>query len=316
MESNNSTIDTYHIGIETGGTSCKVGIMKNIGVDNLIHTHHVNTRVPSETMQDIMDYINSFDYTYSSVGIAAFGPIGLNQTSADYGYVTSTPKVEWQNFNLLETVLSGINKKTEDFVHTFDTDVNLVAKFEADFGGHHDAHGNVVYITVGTGIGIGVVLNNQMLHGLVHPEGGHQKVPIHPDDIDYPGVCVFHGNCLEGLCTNVSIAKRKGLDDVELNKDIPNEDPIWDLVGYYLGIACSNIIFTMSAQKIVIGGGVMNREILYDKIRHHCFKSLNGYIKHPKLESEEALKKFIVKSKFENNLGLIAAAMVGSNNPN
>lgn len=94
-----------------------------------------------------------------------------------------------------------------------------------------------------------------------------------------------------------------------------DDDHIWDLIGYYLGVACSNLIFTMSAQKIIIGGGVMNRAILYDKIRHYCFESLNGYIQHPRLATEEALKDFIVKSKYEENLGVIAAAMVGSRAP-
>jgi len=125
-------------------------------------------------------------------------------------------------------------------------------------------------------------------------------------------VCPNHGNCLEGLSTNVSIAKRKGLSDVEENKDIPDDDSVWEKVGYYLGVACANLTMTLSPEKIIIGGGVMNRSLLYDKIRHYCFKSLNGYISHPKLESEEALKDFIVKSKFEKDLGVIAAAKVAS----
>lgn len=194
--------------------------MKNVGVHNLIHTHHVHTRQPAETIEELMQWVNGLGYTYSSVGIAAFGPLGLDTKSPDYGYVTSTPKIEWQNFNLLGAVINGVERKSGDFKVVFDTDVNVVAKFEADFGGHDDAHGNVVYITVGTGIGIGVVLNNQMLHGLVHPEGGHMQIPLHPYDKDYAGVCPFHGTCLEGLCTNVSIAKRKELADVELNKEI------------------------------------------------------------------------------------------------
>jgi fructokinase len=84
------------------------------------------------------------------------------------------------------------------------------------------------------------------------------------------------------------------------------------VIGYYLGTACANVIFTMSAQKIVIGGGVMNRELLYDRIRHHCFKTLNNYINHPRLKTEENLKSFIVKSKYEHDLGLIASAMIGA----
>lgn len=113
--------------------------MRNIGCDKLIETKQVNTRAPHETIRELLEFANSFDYTYSSVGIAAFGPLGLDSSSEDFGYVTSTPKVEWQNFNILETVLDNIKRKTEDFKYVFDTDVNIVAKFEADFGGHHDA---------------------------------------------------------------------------------------------------------------------------------------------------------------------------------
>ena len=119
----------------------------------------INTTNPKDTVQLILNFINSFEYKYRSVGIAAFGPIGVDKTQSDYGFVTTTPKVEWQNFNLLKTVVDGINNKDESFGVAFDTDVNIVAQYEADFGGHKDAGGNLVYITVGTGIGIGVVLN-------------------------------------------------------------------------------------------------------------------------------------------------------------
>ena len=164
----------------------------------------------------------------------------------------------------------------------FDTDVNVVALFESL---HSGVAKNMAYITVGTGIGVGVVIHGQMVHGLIHPEGGHIRVPILPEDKEYKGVCPFHGNCLEGLCTNVSIAKRLNLASVDDNVNIPDDHPVWNQVGYYLGQCCASLILLMSLERIIIGGGVMNRELLYPLIRNHCAESINGYIAHPNIQT-------------------------------
>ena len=149
-----------------------------------------------------------------------------------------------------------------------------------------------------------------MLHGLIHPEGGHIKVPILPSDAEFEGVCEFHKSCLEGLCTNVSIAKRLGKSIEDLEK-VEDSNEVWDKVGYYLGVACANLALTMSLEKIIIGGGVMNRTILYDKIRDTFLKEVNGYLKHKSL-SKENISTYIIKPTLEHNLGIIAAAMVGA----
>ena len=171
----------------------------------------------------------------------------------------------------------GIKNIKEGITFAFDTDVNLVALFEYAHGSHENVKESMAYITVGTGIGLGLIVNGKMVHGLVHPEGGHIRVPILKDDENFEGVCSFHKNCLEGLCTNVSIAKRlnKQVDDLPNESD---ENEVWDKVGYYLGICCANLTLTLSIEKIVIGGGVMNRTILYEKIRKHFHDCLKGYI--------------------------------------
>ena len=303
---------SYHLGVETGGTSCRVGVIDSSNSFKLLEFRQIPTRSPAETIADILEFVNSLPYTYSSLGVAAFGPICLVKNSPKYGFVTTTPKPGWADTDLLKPLVLGIKNKAQDLKVAFDTDVNVVAQFEAKQGGHSDLNsGNLVYITVGTGIGLGVVVNGKTVHGLVHPEGGHIKVPMLPDE-DFKGVCPFHGNCLEGMCTNVSIATRLGLSDVEQNKDIPDDHSVWNKVGYYLGVCCSNLILTISVEKIVIGGGVMNREQLYDIIRKHCFEALKGYISHPSLESPEALQNIIVKSKFGSDLGIIAACVVGA----
>jgi fructokinase len=145
---------------------------------------------------------------------------------------------------------------------------------------------------------------------MMHPEGGHARVPLLASD-PFEGVCPFHGNCLEGLCTNVAIAKRLGLASVD---DVPNlgdDHEIWNILGYYLGTFCANLYLAVSVERIIIGGGVMNRACLFDKIRDQFRKSINEYVKMPQID-EENIKTFIVRSSFEDDLGTVAAGAVGS----
>ena len=191
----------------------------------------------------------------------------------------------------------------------------MLAAFELEHGGHTDVEDNICYITVGTGVGIGLVINGKCVNGMIHPEGGHVSIPEHPHEKekynDFKGACSFHGNCVEGLITNVSIAKRLGLADVSEVVALSDDHEIWDLIGFYLGTMCANLYLSLSLQKIVIGGGVMKRgEILFSKVRHHFTERLAGYLKHDKIES--GLNQFIVRSKFEDNLGLVSSAAVGA----
>ena len=188
-----------------------------------------------------------------------------------------------------------------------------MAKFELENGGH-DISDYIAYITVGTGVGVGFVINGKCIHGLIHPEGGHVTVPRLPqeDKYNFKGVCPFHDSCVEGFCTNVAIAKRLGLKSVDEVPSIPDDHEVWDMVGCYLGTMCANLSLTISVEKIVIGGGVMNRgEVLFSKIRHHFLQRINKYLKHDKLNADR-LSNFIVRSKFENDLGLISTCAVGS----
>lgn len=208
-----------NIFIYNRGTTCKVGILEGpVSEHKVIASEVIPTVHPKETVKSICAFFNSFDYEYSSMGVAAFGPICLDKSSEKYGYVTTTPKEHWDNFPLLPSLLAGINRKAFKQA-VFDTDVNVVALF-SHLNGVRKAK-NMAYITVGTGIGIGIVVNGEMVHGLIHPEGGHIRVPILPEDREFPGVCKYHGNCLEGLCTNVGIQKRVGLATVEDNAGLP-----------------------------------------------------------------------------------------------
>lgn len=172
---------------------------------------------------------------------------------------------------------------------------------------------NLCYITVGTGVGIGLVINGKSVNGMIHPEGGHVKVPLHKDEEKYgfKGICSFHGDCVEGLTSNNSIKERLGLSDVSEVANLPDDHPIWDLIGYYLGTMCANLYLSLSLQKFIIGGGVMKRgEALFSRIRHHFTQSIAGYLKHDKIEG--GIGQFIARSKFEDELGLISSAAVGA----
>ena len=209
----------------------------------------------------------------------------------------------------------GLDEKklTRDFRVAFDTDCNILAKFELENGGHKDITDNIAYITVGTGVGVGFVVNGKCIHGLIHPEGGHVSVPRHPKDLEFKGVDPFHGgNSVEGLCSNLAIKERLNLNSVDEVANLSDDHEIWDIIGFYLGIMCANLTLTLSVEKIVIGGGVMNRgEVLFKHIRKHFLERLNGYLKHDSLD-EHGVKNYIVRSKFENDLGMISSASVGA----
>jgi len=157
---------------------------------------------------------------------------------------------------------------------------------------------SLCFVTVGTGIGIGLIINGKCVHGMMHPEGGHVRVPISPLENtvynNFMGICSFHGNCLEGLCTNVAIKERLGLADVHAIKDLPDDNPVWELLGYYLGDFCANLYLTVSVERIIIGGGVCERAVLMQKIRERFIVSLANYVVMPQISAEN-VSSFIVR---------------------
>jgi len=166
---------------------------------------------------------------------------------------------------------------------------------------------NLVYITVGTGIGIGVVTNGKVVHGLVHPEGGHICIKKAEADKDFKGVCPFHGDCLEGLCSNIAIATRKGLKIEDLS-GLNDDDPVWISVANYLAQAILNLTLILSPERVVIGGGIMNRKMLLPMIQKEFVKLLNKYVQHPLLEEPE---KYIVYPNYYPDNGIMAAILLG-----
>jgi fructokinase len=244
--------------IEGGGTSWLVAIAENTP-NNIIEKHRIITTTPEETLHQISEWLR--DKEFDSIGIATFGPVDANPLSSTYGYITSTPKPGWKDTNVLD--LLKIKEMKKPFL--FDTDVNAPA-FAEHVMGNNNQTSSSAYVTVGTGIGVGLVVNNQTVRGLLHPEAGHIMVARLEGD-NFPGTCPFHGACIEGMCATGALTARAQLSDPSGLADLTDDDPIWDACAYQLAQLCAQLVYIASPERIRFGGGVMNRTSLYPKIR-------------------------------------------------
>ncbi len=257
-------------GIEAGGTKfiCAIGNEKG----EILEKESFPTTTPDETMAKVIEFFEGKEF--DSMGIGCFGPIDPDRKSKTYGSITTTPKPGWANYNIIEEL-----DKHFDVPKTLDTDVNGAALGELKWGAARGLD-SCLYITIGTGIGAGAVVENQLIHGLLHPEMGHIFVRRHAEDV-YEGKCPFHKDCLEGLASGPAIEDRWGVKGFEL----PENHKAWDLEAYYLAQALVNYILIVSPQKIIMGGGVMQQEQIFPKIRKYVIELLNGYI-----QKDEILK--------------------------
>lgn len=289
-------------GVEGGGTTWRVAICEG-NVGNIVEQAEFPTEDPKTTLDHVISWLSSRHF--DAIGVACFGPIDLDPSSKTYGYITSTPKKQWQHVD----VLSPFRRFQKPLM--FDTDVNAPAFAEHRHGGH----GNIsscVYITVGTGIGVGVVVNNAPVHGLVHPEGGHILVQKYPLDQEsgFPGTCPFHVGCVEGMASAGAAASRKGLSSASKLASLEDTDPLWDAEAHYLSSLCATLVLTMSPEVIVVGGGVMKRRCLVGKIQAKTRELLGGYVASDKL-SQDNMKDYIKLSRFGDEAGLIGSVALG-----
>ncbi|OGO94541.1 MAG: fructokinase [Coxiella sp. RIFCSPHIGHO2_12_FULL_42_15] len=282
-------------GIEAGGTKFICGIADQNGKikDNI----RIPTNTPETTLVRVVDYFKKIhqETPLKAIGIASFGPIDPDPASPFYGYITSTPKPGWGQFNLV-----GAIKKHFALPIRFDTDVNAAALGEGTFGAAKGLN-TYIYITVGTGIGAGGVIEGNLMHGLTHPEMGHIFIPQHKDD-DFAGVCPFHKNCLEGLASGPSLKTRWKVNSA---LDLPVDHKAWEIEADYLATMIANYIMILSPQRIIIGGGVMRQKQLYTLIRPLVLKKLNGYIKHDTLQDH--IDEYIVPPALGDSSGLLGA---------
>ncbi|MDR3200858.1 MAG: ROK family protein [Spirochaetales bacterium] len=261
--------------IEAGGTKfvCAVGTVASESPlpDAILESVTIPTETPEVTLAGVTDFLRRAGEKrggLAALGVSSFGPIDVNKDSPTYGYITTTPKPGWKN-----TAILGTLRKALGVPVGFDTDVNGAALGEARWGAARGLS-HVLYITVGTGIGGGVLVQGRPVHGLAHPEMGHIRVPHDFSRDPYPGSCPWHGDCLEGLANGPALAQRAG----KPAQDISPNDLIWDIEADYLAAAAANFILTLSPEIIIMGGGVMNTPGLIEKVRRGVTRLLNGYI--------------------------------------
>lgn len=275
--------------IEAGGTKFVCAVSDTDL--NIIERVSYPTTTPAETLELVFGFFDQYDLI--SIGIGSFGPIDVNQKSKTYGYVTSTPKIAWQNYDFL-----GAIKGRYHIPVAFTTDVNAAALAEQRLGAAKGLD-SCVYLTVGTGIGGGAVVNGEVLSGHSHPEMGHILTRIHPDET-YEGFCPFHGQCLEGVAAGPAIEGRTGTKGHLL----PEDHPVWQMQAFYLAQAAMNYILILSPEKIIFGGGVMKQRHLFPLIRKELKILMNNYIDMPELES------FIVPPALEDNAGITGCLLL------
>jgi fructokinase len=254
--------------VEGGGTKFICAIGDSAG--GIVEEIRIETRDPKATLAQVLVYFAEAMTKFgrlSAIGVGAFGPLDLTPTSPTYGFITSTPKPGWANTDLAGTLSRALNVPVR-----LDTDVNGAALGELRWGAGQGLQ-SLAYVTVGTGIGVGVVHHGRAIHGFMHPELGHMLVRRHPCD-EFVGICPYHGDCLEGLACGPAVVARTGRT---LKEALPT-DPIWEIHADYLGQLCALVVLSHSPHRIVIGGGVMQAQT-YPQVRARMLYWLKGYIK-------------------------------------
>ncbi len=255
--------DARYGGIEAGGTKWVCGI--GDGGGELTARVTFPTTTPGETIEQALDFFKRHG-PLDAVGVGCFGPVDVRTGSPTFGQTLSTPKRGWSHVDVLSPLRDSLGAPL-----ALDTDVNVAALGEAKWGrgAGHDAF---VYMTIGTGIGGGVFANGGLLHGHLHPELGHMRIP-HDRALDpFDGSCPFHGDCLEGLASGEAMRQRAGV-----RAEDQGDDDLWALEAEYLGAALANVIYVISPQRIILGGGVMKRAGLLDRVRVRVTELLARY---------------------------------------
>ena len=280
----------YYGSLEAGGTKMVCAIGDENG--NILERVSIPTGTPENTMPPMIDFFK--DKGICALGIGCFGPVDLDKKSPTYGYITSTPKLAWTNYPIVAEFEKALGVPVG-----FDTDVNAAALGEATWGCTRDVE-NSIYITIGTGVGVGVIANGKPYHGMIHPEGGHILLARHPEDPMVGSGCPFHENCMEGLAAGPSLEKRWGVKGAEL----ADRMEVWEMEAWYIGQAITNYIMILSPERIICGGGVMHQPVLLPLIRKEVARQMNGYIKGKGMDD---LDNYIMGVSLNDNQGAMGA---------
>lgn len=286
-------------GVELGGT--KVLVLRARG-RTIVDRVTIPTTTPDETLGKALDILVSWNtqHRFDAMGIGSFGPIRLDRQAADFGFMLPTPKPHWAGADIFGTLTAPF-----DCPAIIDTDVNGAALAELRWGaGAGSGSDSLCYITIGTGVGGGFVINGRPLHGAMHTEIGHIRAPRAPGD-DFPGACAFHGDCIEGLIAGPSLAKRFGA----AGQDIADDDPRWDHVVHDVASLVSTILLTTAARQVLIGGGVgMARSHLLPRVRAAVVAQIAGYLPHVDTTKIDAIVTAPMLGEEAGPLGAVALA--------
>jgi fructokinase len=255
------------------------------------------TSTPDETIGQAIDFFkrHSSGEGLAAVGIGTFGPVDPHPGSPKFGYITTTPKPGWANTDFAGVVQGALHVPV-----AFDTDVNAAAFGEHRWGAAQGID-HFIYLTIGTGIGGGALVGGELLHGLVHPEMGHIRIPHDWKADPYAGFCPYHGDCFEGLAAGPALQARWG----QRGETLPADHRAWDLEAYYLALGVVNFICTLSPRRIVMGGGVMRQPRLLSLVRQQVLRLLNNYVRAPVIL--ESIEEYIVAPGLGQQAGVLGA---------
>jgi fructokinase len=285
--------------VEAGGTKFVCAVADGNGT--ILEQQRFPTTDPSITLGLACEFLRAASGRIgrlTAIGVASFGPVHLRKDSPQYGCIGKTPKPGWSGVDIV-----GVLARRFACPVGFDTDVNAAALAEHRWGAAREVD-SMAYVTVGTGIGGGILTVGAPIHGLMHPEIGHIYPRRHPRDADFAGVCPFHGDCLEGLASGPAIVARSG---AELHLLDPGHVQ-WEIEADYLGQLCAQLVVTVSPQRIVLGGGVMSQQRLLAPLRQRLLHWLGGYVDRP--EILDAVERYVVSPELEPHSGVLGAALL------
>ncbi len=287
-------------GVETGGSWCVCAVGSCDGA--IVAQERLPTTDPQETLSAIIAFFRRAPRV-EVVGVGSFGPVDLDPRSPTWGEVMATPKAGWRNAPVARALQRALDVQV-----VFETDVGAAALGEQRWGAGQGV-GSLAYMTVGTGIGVGLLLGREPWHGISHPEVGHVRVPHDTARDPFPGSCPYHGDCLEGLACGPALAARWGRPAEQLDPD----HEAWPLEAAYIAAGLANLVFTLAPERIILGGGVMAAPGLLPRVRRELENLVAGYIQSPALAP--GLEQYLVAPALGDDagvLGAIALACAGS----
>ncbi len=280
--------------IEAGGTKFVCGVGDAEGSREMVV---VSTGDVATTMGAVCRFFTDAMERHGPIrafGVGSFGPLELDPASPAFGRITTTPKPGWRDVDIPRWLHSAFGLPV-----AIDTDVNAAAVAEAQMHGVDQ----LAYVTIGTGIGVGLVANGCTQKGMGHPEAGHLLVRRFPSDTGFAGVCPFHGDCLEGMASGPAIKARWGTSLDALR----SYHPAWVQQAYYVGQLCASLILMHAPERIVLGGGVMQQECLFPLVRTATLQALADYCAN---WNEDTAARCIVPPRCVEPSGLVGAYLI------